>query len=72
MNSDKTPPVQELNSAVKAAEAEKTTAQQGMHELQMQMREMEARHKSDRQLQAPENKSVLNKILSMEDKGGGA
>jgi hypothetical protein len=60
-----------LSAAVKVAEAERTTAQQGMHEMQLEMREMEARRKSDRQLQAPENASVLNKILSMEDKGGG-
>ncbi len=63
--------LQELNASVKAAEAERTAAQQGMHELQLQMREMEARHKSERQILAPENASVLNKILSMEDKGGG-
>ena len=63
--------LQELKEFVKAADAEKTKAQQGMHDLQMQMREMEARHKSERQTRAPENASVLNKILNMEDKGGG-
>ena len=54
-----------------AANAEKTSAQQEAHDLQLKMRELKARRLSPREARGPENASVLNKIMSMEDKSQG-
>ena len=52
--------------------AEKTAAQQSLHELELKMRELKSRRLSPRESRGPENESVLKKILSMEDKSQGA
>lgn len=60
--------LQSLNAAVEEANAEKVAAQQSLHDLKLKVREMNARRLSPRDSRGPENSSVLNKIMTMEDK----
>lgn len=63
--------LQKLNTALEEVNAEKTAAQQSLHELELKMRELKARRLSPRESRGPENASVLKKILTMEDKSQG-
>lgn len=64
---------QDLTSAVRKAEAEKTAAQQAVHELQLQMREVSAikSSASRRTDLAPDDAKVHDLISAMEEHGIG-
>ena len=64
--------LQELKAAVKRAEADRTLAQQGLHELQLQMREAFASRGSTRNERlAPQDANVHGLISAMEEQGIG-
>ena len=64
--------MQELKAAVKRAEADRTLAQQGLHELQLQMREAFATRASARNERlAPKDANVHGLISAMEEQGIG-